>query len=117
MQIERELLKGVVPLAVMKILRRRAMYGYELVTEVSRQSDGVLRLGQSTLYPLLYNLESQGLVESEWRESESGRGRKYYRLTDKGLQRLERDQQQWDALVRGMGRLFVGPAESQLCWT
>jgi PadR family transcriptional regulator PadR len=107
MQIERELLKGVLPLAVMKLLKRRAMYGYELAAEVSKRSDGVLKLGQGTLYPMLYNLEAQGLVSSEWQSGESGRDRKYYRLTDEGLKRLERDLVQWDALVRGMGRLVV----------
>lgn len=116
MQIERELLKGVLPLAVLKLLKRRPMYGYELVTEVSQRSDGVLRLGQSTLYPLLYNLEAQGLVESEWRTAEGERDRKYYRLTDKGGQRLERDLTQWEALVRGMGRIVLGGAEAQFAW-
>ncbi len=116
MQFERELLKGVLPLAVMKMLRQRAMYGYELVKEVSTQSDGILKLGQSTLYPLLYNLEAQGLIESEWRESDSGRGRKYYRLTESGLDRLERDLEQWDQLVRGMGRLVLGGLQPRLAW-
>ncbi|RIK65752.1 MAG: PadR family transcriptional regulator [Planctomycetota bacterium] len=116
MQIERELLKGVLPLAVMKLLKRRAMYGYELVTEVAQRSDGVLKLGQSTLYPLLYNLEAQGLVESEWQESEGGRDRKYYKLTEKGMQRLERDLTQWEALVHGMGRLVLGGQEAQQAW-
>jgi PadR family transcriptional regulator PadR len=115
MQIERELLKGVLPLAVMKLLKKRPMYGYELVTEVSRRSDGVLRLGQSTLYPLLYNLEAQGLVESHWRSEESSRDRKYYQLTEKGVGRLERDLSQWEALVRGMGQLVLG-MEAQLAW-
>lgn len=116
MQIERELLKGVLPLAVMKLLKRRAMYGYELVTEVSQRTDGVLKLGQSTLYPLLYNLEAQGLVESEWQETEGSRDRKYYKLTEKGMQRLERDLTQWEALVRGMDRLVLGTGETQLSW-
>ena len=69
MQIERELLKGVLPLAVLKLLKRRSMYGYELVTEVTKRSDGVLKLGQSTLYPLLYNLERRG----SWRVSGQAR--------------------------------------------
>ena len=114
MQFERELLKGVLPMAVLKMLRQRAMYGYELVKEISNQSDGVLKLGQSTLYPLLYNLEAQGLIESQWREADSGRDRKYYRVTDKGQERLERDLMQWDELVRGMGRLVVGGLQSRL---
>lgn len=114
MQFERELLKGVLPLAVMKLLRQRAMYGYELVKEVSEKSDGVLKLGQSTLYPLLYNLEAQGLIESEWKEADTGRGRKYYRLTESGHGRLQRDLMQWDELVRGMGRLVLGGLQSRL---
>ncbi len=116
MQFERELLKGVLPLAVMKLLRQRSMYGYELVKEISDQSDGVLKLGQSTLYPLLYNLEAQSLIESEWQEADSGRSRKYYRLTDKGMDRLERDLMQWDELVRGMGRLVFGGLQSRLAF-
>ena len=115
MQIERELLKGVLPLAVLRLLRRRAMYGYELVSELTARTDGVLNLGQSTLYPLLYNLEAQGLVESEWRSSKGGRDRKYYKLTDKGLKRLDRDLSQWEALVHGMGRLVLG-SEAQRIW-
>jgi PadR family transcriptional regulator PadR len=114
MKIERELLKGVLPLAVLRLLRRRAMYGYELVTEVTKQSDGVLNLGQSTLYPLLYNLEAQGLIEAEWNETDSARKRKYYRLTDKGLKRLERDLTQWEALVRGMGQLVSDAPQARL---
>lgn len=117
MQIERELLKGVLPLAVMKLLRRRTMYGYELVAEVAKKSDGVLKLGQSTLYPLLYNLEAQGLVKSEWQAGDSGRDRKYYSLTDDGVKRLDRDLLQWEALVRGMGQLVVERMTPGLAWT
>jgi PadR family transcriptional regulator PadR len=116
MQIERELLKGVLPLAVLKLLKRRAMYGYELVAEVSQRSDGVLKLGQSTLYPLLYNLEAQGLVKSEWQAADSGRDRKYYSLTDEGLKRLERDMTQWVELVRGMEQLVMGKLRAQPAW-
>ena len=116
MQIERELLKGVLPIAVLKILKRRAMYGYELVTEVAKRSDGVLKLGQSTLYPLLYNLEAQGLIRGEWQSSDTGRDRKYYSLTDEGLRRLDRDMVQWEALVRGMGQLVLETARSHLNW-
>ena len=113
MRIERELLRGVLPLAVLKLLRRRAMYGYELVTELAKQSDEVLKLGQSTLYPLLYNLEAQGLVAAEWATAPTGRERKYYRLTDRGQKRLTHDLSQWEALVRGMGQLVTGPAQVQ----
>ncbi|MHC4442589.1 MAG: PadR family transcriptional regulator [Planctomycetota bacterium] len=108
MRIERELLKGVLPLAVLKLLKKQSMYGYELVKELAKKSDEVLKQGQSTLYPLLYNLEAQGLIVGEWKSLDSGRDRKYYRLTDKGLKRLERDLVQWRELVRGMEQLVTG---------
>ncbi len=118
MQIERELLKGVLPMAVMRLLKRRSMYGYELVTEVTQRSDGVLTLGQSTLYPLLYNLEAQGLVESEWQASQGARDRKYYKLTDKGLQRLERDLSEWLGPRAGSGRMAPrGVSKPMLSWS
>lgn len=105
MQIERELLKGVLPMVVLRLLARRPMYGYELVQELTKRSDGVLELGQSTLYPLLYNLEAQGLIESAWEEADSGRQRKYYQPTAKGRERLTQTLSQWEALVQATARL------------
>lgn len=107
MRIERELLKGVLPIAVLRLLNRRTMYGYELITELTRRSDGVLQLGQSTLYPLLYNLEAAGLIRGEWQSADNGRDRKYYRITDDGKKRLTRDLSQWELLVRGMSALVT----------
>ncbi len=117
MKLERELLKGVLPIAVLKLLRRKEMYGYDLVQELTKQSSGVLELGQSTLYPLLYNLEAQGLVEGQWQSADNGRDRKYYRLTDKGQKRLEHDLAQWMELVRGMGQLVTGLVRLHPSWT
>ncbi len=65
MRVERELMRGAGPVAVLKLLERGAMYGYELVEALDRHSDGVLAMGQSTLYPMLYNLEAQGFVKAE----------------------------------------------------
>ncbi len=107
MRIERELLKGALPLGVLKLLNRRAMYGYELVTELAKRSNDVLKLGQSTLYPLLYNLEAQGLIRGEWMSADNKRDRKYYHLTDDGRKRLARDIEQWEALVKGIGALVA----------
>ncbi|MEP0845666.1 MAG: helix-turn-helix transcriptional regulator, partial [Phycisphaerae bacterium] len=77
MRVERELMRGAGPVAVLKLLERREMYGYELVDALSRKSDGVLAMGQSTLYPLLYNLEAKGLIESFEKPSPEGRERRY----------------------------------------
>jgi PadR family transcriptional regulator PadR len=107
-KVETELLRGAGPLAVLTLLRQRQMYGYELVEAVSQRTQGVLAMGQSTLYPLLYNLEAKGLIEAAWETSDSGRDRKYYRLTAKGRKRLAEDEKQWSALVGAMKELGVG---------
>lgn len=102
MRIERELMRGAGPVAVLQLLENRPMYGYELVEALSQRTDGVLAMGQSTLYPLLYNLEAKKLIQGAWRDSESGRQRKYYTLTRKGVTRLNADRKQWRDLVGAM---------------
>jgi PadR family transcriptional regulator PadR len=102
MRIERELMRGAGPVAVLQLLEQREMYGYELVEALSRRTEGVLAMGQSTLYPLLYNLESKGLVRTKWREAASGRYRKYYALTRKGIAQLHSYRKQWRGLVGAM---------------
>src|SRR5687767_1146721 len=109
MRVERELMRGAGPLAVMQLLSARERYGYELVEALAKQTDGVLAMGQSTLYPLLYNLEAKGLIRSRVDEG-SGRPRRYYRLTDKGRKRLARDLSQWQALLAAMRGLGVSPS-------
>ena len=107
MRIERELMRGVGPTAVMRLLESGEKYGYELVKSLERQSDGVLAMGQSTLYPMLYNLQAKALVAARVEVAENGRPRKYYRLTDKGKRQLARDRKQWEALSLAMGKLGV----------
>jgi len=106
-RIERELMRGAGPVAVLKLLQRREMYGYELVEALAQRSEGVLAMGQSTLYPLLYNLEAKGLIESEWRDTPSRRQRRYYQLTRKGKARLAEQTRQWQAVTRAMEALGI----------
>jgi PadR family transcriptional regulator PadR len=107
MKLERELMRGAGPTAVMKLLSKRAMYGYELVEALSERTDGVLAMGQSTLYPMLYNLESKGLIEADWRDADNGRQRKYYTLTGKGKTKLKADERAWNQLAGALGGLGV----------
>jgi PadR family transcriptional regulator PadR len=111
MKIETELMRGAGPTAVLKLLQRRPMYGYELVQALADRTEGVLAMGQSTLYPMLYNLEAKGFIEAEWRQAadEGGRDRKYYALTPKGRKRLAEETRQWTALVSAMASLGVTP--------
>ena len=107
MRIERELMRGAGPTAVLRLLASGDMYGYELVEALARQTDGVLAMGQSTLYPLLYNLEAKGLIEPTWHEADNGRERKYYHLTGKGRKKLKADTEQWERLAGAMAAIGV----------
>jgi PadR family transcriptional regulator PadR len=112
MRIEKELMRGAGPAAVLMLLETGEKYGYELVQLLDRHSSGVLAMGQSTLYPLLYNLEAKGLVASRVQEGENGRPRKYYRLTRKGTQQLARHRKQWEALAAAMSKLSVSASRT-----
>lgn len=106
MKIERELMRGAGPVAVLKLLERQEMYGYELVEALSKKTGGILDMGQSTLYPMLYGLEAKGLVAGVWRTVD-GRDRKYYKLTDKGRKRLATDTEQWTRVIDAMRAIGV----------
>lgn len=107
MRVERELMRGSGSLAVLQLLSRREMYGYELVEALDRQSEGVLSMGQSTLYPLLYNLETKGLISSRTEEADGGRVRRYYALTAEGRKELARLREGWRELAKAMQSLGI----------
>lgn len=112
MPLEREWMRGAGALAVLTLLNRSEMYGYELVMALESESGGLLEMGQSTLYPLLYSLERRGFVATAKRAAPSGRSRKYYRLTPAGEALLEKQQGQWQLLVEALGKLGVDPGGS-----
>ncbi len=89
------------------------MYGYELAAELDRRSAGIFALGQGTLYPLLYSLETKGLIRVSREElsAEQGRKRRYYAVTGKGKAELEANVVTWKEIARGM-RLVLDSAHA-----
>lgn len=90
-------MRAVLPLAVLHTLSGGPTYGYAIATTLSDNGFGTVKGG--TLYPLLGRLEKDELVSVEWREGESGPGRKYYTLTDAGRATLEDQRRQWDSFI------------------
>ena len=80
---------------VLTILKSGENYGYRIIQSVRRISGGSLDWSEPMLYPLLQRMERDGLVTSRWKMTNSKRPRKYYKLTDKGFQQQEREQDQW----------------------
>jgi PadR family transcriptional regulator PadR len=103
-------MRGAGPTAILQLLSNGEKYGYELVQLLDRRTEGVLAMGQSTLYPLLYNLQSKGVIASRTEKADNGRARRYYRITDAGRKRLARDLAQYETLSTAIGRLGLAGA-------
>ena len=78
-----DLLQGTLDLLILKSLGPGPNHGYGIATRIHQLSDEVLRVEEGSLYPALYRMEEQGLIDSEWRTTENNRKAKFYRLTRK----------------------------------
>ena len=101
-KLSKQALDGNVETILLSELVEGPSYGYALVREINRKHEGLLALGEGTIYPVLYRMEEKGLVRPEQRKMDSGRNRKYYHLTQKGRRVLANNLQQWDALSQVM---------------
>lgn len=80
---------------VLSILSDGESYGYQIIQQIEKVSDGDLEWSEAMLYPLLHRMNSDGLITSRWEVMENGRKRKYYSLTGKGKEELEAEKQEW----------------------
>ena len=85
------------PLLVLSLLSREDMYGYQMIAELEKKLDSTFSMKEGTLYPILRGLENAGAVESYTDQTEGGRKRKYYHLTERGKKQLVEETQQWRA--------------------
>lgn len=92
--------KGVLTYIVLNLLKRKEMYGYEIIEHVSRTID--IEIAEGTLYPLLNKLKTEGLVSSQWVEQSSGIPRKYYSLTNQGKSTLSEMADSWEQLIESI---------------
>jgi PadR family transcriptional regulator PadR len=113
MNISKDLVAASAAPLVLAILREAESYGYAIRKRVGELSGGELEWTDGMLYPVLHRLERNGFVEATWGTSETGRRRKYYRLTELGAEELERQQRQWDLVdsaLRGIWFTGLDPA-------
>jgi len=98
MDIGKDLVAASATPLVLAILSEGESYGYAIIKRVEELSDGELQWTDGMLYPVLHRLERNGLVKAGWGRSESGRRRKYYRLTAQGYEELGNQQRQWQVV-------------------
>jgi PadR family transcriptional regulator PadR len=95
MEYRRELLKGNTETLLLSLLKNQSMYGYQIIKELEKRSQGYFRFKEGTLYPALHRLEAAGLVRGNWERLPSGKERRYYHLTEKGLKLLAEKVAEW----------------------
>ncbi len=103
-----DLLQGTLDLLILKTLKPGALHGYGIAQRILITSRETLDVQQGSLYPALHRLERKGLVESEWREGESGRMAKFYSLTRAGRKQLAGELDQWERYARSIGWVLEG---------
>jgi transcriptional regulator len=100
-------LKGSLPLLVLHVLAQGANHGYGIAKLIKDQSQGVLDFKEGTLYPTLHGMEKQGLIEA-YQQEESGRMRRYYRLTKSGQAKLDAQREQWSRYTDAVNLVLKG---------
>ena len=98
-----QLKKGTLSFIVLNILKDKEYYGYELIESVREHTE--IEVAEGTLYPLMNRLKKDELVTSKWVEQESGIPRKYYSLTDAGVNILKQMQDYWDDLESSIKKI------------
>src|SRR5215475_698902 len=94
-----ELLQGTLDMLILKAVSLGPLHGYGVLLRIQQISGDQLEIQQGSLYPALYRLEHQGLIASDWGESENNRKAKFYKMTADGRKRLREETASWNRLV------------------
>jgi len=106
MRITKDLVAASSAPLILSLLEDDESYGYAIIQRVRELSDGEIEWTDGMLYPVLHRLEAQRYIASAWRQSESGRQRKYYALTRQGRKALAEQKSQWLFMHRMLTKLW-----------
>ena len=106
-----DLLPGTLDLLILKAVSLGPLHGYGVLLRIGQISGDALRIEQGALYPALYRLEHQGLLEGEWGVSENNRRARFYQLTAAGRKRLREETAGWERLVTAMSSALAARPE------
>ena len=113
MAISKDLVAASATPLVLSILSEGENYGYAIIKRVRELSNGRMQWTDGMLYPVLHRLEEQELIQSKWRESETGRKRKYYKIKKEGTKALKEQKNQWNVVYSTLRQLW----ENEPCLT
>jgi transcriptional regulator len=106
-----DLIQGTLDLLILKAVSLGPLHGYGVLLRIQQISGEELVIQQGSLYPALYRLEHQGVIASEWGESENNRRAKFYSLTSIGRERLEAETDKWNRMAGIIGGILSATPE------
>ncbi len=101
--------QGTLDLLILQVAALGPIHGYAIAQRLQQVSRDVLQVQQGSLYPALHRLENRGYLKAEWKDSETGREAKFYRLTTKGRAQLKHETENWSRLAEAV-RLVIQSA-------
>ena len=101
-----DLPQGTLDLLILKVVALGPVHGYAIAQRLQQVSRDVVQVPQGSLYPALHRLENRGFLAADWKESETGREAKYYRLTRKGRSQLDAEAASWQRLAEAVGLIL-----------
>jgi len=104
--VKSELLQGTLDLLVLKVLALGPNHGYAISQRIQQISRDCFQVPQGSLYPALHRLEDRGWLESEWKDTDTGREARFYTLTKKGRKQLEAEVLNWERLSNAVASIL-----------
>jgi PadR family transcriptional regulator, regulatory protein PadR len=105
-QEKAEFLKGTLDMLILKVVASGAIHGYAISQRIQQISNDLFQVPQGSLYPALHRLEEREWLEAEWKETNTGRDAKFYRLTRKGRKQLETEMSNWAQLSEAVSLIL-----------
>lgn len=106
MKIDKSLQSGSTTMLILKLLEKEDMYGYQMIETLELRSNNVFTLKAGTLYPILHALEQKGLIAAYENETEGGRKRRYYTITEAGKELLKEKEKEWAAYSGAVNKVL-----------
>src|SRR5580698_7061826 len=106
MQPKSDLPQGTLDLLILKVIALGPVHGYAISQRLEQVSRGVVQAPQGSLYPALHRLENRGLLTADWKETDTGREAKFYRLTRQGRAQLESEAVSWERLTAAVSLIL-----------
>ena len=99
-------LQGSLDLLVLKVVSRRRLHGYAIMSAIQEMSGDVLRVEEGSLYPALHRMEAAGWIRAEWIRKKNGRRARLYELTPAGKKPLGLEESGWQTVTAAVNRVL-----------